>query len=236
MALALAVVAIGVAVAALGVAWRAWPRKDIGGAGFTPGYAQEGVSRRARGLTRAVEVLVVLDLLAAAGLGVSFIRKGGGATPLGPAQRVSTKSSSTTSGLGHPARGVPLSGTKSTSTAPPRTSSTSTSRGRPTSTSTSRPSVASARVHNGPKPVLAAISPASGRAGESVTLRGHGFFSKDGQITVMFGLMQAPVSCPNETTCHATVPPRRAKSSGTVGVTVSTETGGSNQLTFKYAA
>ena len=236
MALALAVVAIGVAVAALGVAWRAWPRKDTGGAGYGPGYRQESVSRRAHGLTRAVEVLVVLDLLAAAGLGVSFLRQGGGAAPLGPAQRVSTKSSSTTSAPGSSTPGVPSSDTTSTSTAPASTSTASTSRGRPASTSTSRPSVASARVHNGPKPVLAAVSPASGSAGQHVTLRGHGFFSEDGRITVMFGPAEAPVSCPNETTCHATVPARPAKSPGTVGVTVSTETGSSNQVTFKYAA
>lgn len=232
MALALAVVAIGVAVAALGVAWRAWPRKDIRRAG----YAQESVSRRAHGLTRAVEVLVVLDLLAAAGLGVSFLRKGGAATPVGAAQRASTKSSSTTSAPATSTRGVPLSSTTSTATAPPSTSTASTSRGRAASVPTSRPSVASPRVHNGPKPVLAAVSPASGSAGEHVTLRGHGFFSKDGRITVTFGPAEAPVSCPNETTCHATVPARPAKSPGTVGVTVSTETGSSNQVTFKYAA
>jgi hypothetical protein len=234
MALALAVVAIGVAVVALGVAWRAWPRKDSGGVG----YAQGRVSRRAHGLTRAVEVLVVLDLLAAAGLGVSFLRKGGGATPFGPAQRVSTKSSSSTSVPGSSAPGVPMSSSRATSSLPPSTPTAPTSRGSPVSTSTptstSTSSVASASVQHGPIPVLVTVSPASGAAGEDVTLRGHGFFSKDGRITVMFGAVEAPVSCPNETTCHASVPPRPAKSPGSVGVTVSTETGSSNQVAFKY--
>jgi IPT/TIG domain len=87
----------------------------------------------------------------------------------------------------------------------------------------------------GAGPVLAGISPASGQAGQVVTLTGTGLFSANGVITVTFGSAQASVVCQTETACRATVPPRGAASSGTVSVTVKTQSGTSNKLAFSYA-
>lgn len=227
VAIALAVVAVVVAVAALGTAWRAWPRKGLG----EPGYVHERASRGTHWLARAVGALVVLDVMAAGGLGVSLLRKGSGDTSVGSEQRVSAESSTSTTLALRPARAPQTP--RSTSTSPPVGSRSAGS----TSTSTPGPaaSVRLAPPQHGPQPVLLALLPASGLAGEHVTLKGRGFFSKDGQIAVTFGAAQAPVACPSETTCYATVPSRLAKSSGRVEVTVSTETGTSNGLVFKYA-
>ena len=218
MAIAIAVIALALAVGAMGVAWRAWPRD---GRGRVPG--RQPSSR----LTRAVEVLVVLDLLAGAGLGVSFIRNG---------SRVASLGSPHPAGAGSPTSttSVPGSAPGGTSSSAPPTSAPSSpgpSSPGPSSPSTSRQPSAKP----GPKPVLLEISPASGPAGQRVTLRGRGFFSADGQITVTFGAAQAPVACPSETTCHATVPSRPGTSSATVPVRVSTETGRSNPVAFSYA-
>lgn len=254
MAFALAVVAVVVAVAALGVAWRAWPRE---GGGEALRYPRSGPPR-GRGLTRAVEVLVVVDLLAGAGLAVSFLGGRGRASHLSSESHLGARSSADQPSTGRPTPAPPTRTGRHTSTmappttapstkAPPtsapatsvpsvRSSSTSTSTPRSTSTTSKSPrSATSARTHSGAKPVLASISPASGVAGARVTLTGSGFFSKDGQITVTFGVAYAPVACPSETTCQATVPSRAKESSASVGVTISTEAGSSNTLSFRYA-
>jgi hypothetical protein len=87
---------------------------------------------------------------------------------------------------------------------------------------------------SGPRPLLVAISPAASAPGHVVTLEGMGFFSPDGHITVMFGGQAAPVYCPTQTTCDATVP-GSGRSTGTVPVTVATDTGVSNAVSFTYA-
>ena len=219
MAIAIAVMALALAVGAMGVAWRARPRD---GRGKTPGRPPS--SHR---LTRAVEVLVVLDLLAAAGLGVSFVRNGGRVASLGSAHPAGAKSPTSTTSV----RGSAPGGTSSSVPSKSPTSRPPTSRPPTSRPPTSRPPSAKP----GPKPVLVEISPGSGAAGQRVTLRGRGFFSSDGHITVTFGPAQAPVACPSETTCHATVPARPRTSSATVPVRVSTETGRSNPVAFSYA-
>jgi hypothetical protein len=239
MATAIAVIALALAVGAMGVAWRAWPRDSR--ARVAGGRA---ASNR---LTRAVEVLVVLDLLAGAGLGVTFIRNGSRVTSLGPTHPAGAGSPTSTTSVPRSALGGTSSSAPPTSApsspvpsspAPssPATSSPATSSPAPSSLASSRSSTSrrpSAKL--GPRPVLLEISPASGPAGRRVTLRGRGFFSADGQITVTFGAAQAPVACPSETTCHATVPSRPGISSATVPVRVSTETGRSNPVAFSYA-
>ena len=224
MAIAIAVIALVLAVGAMGVAWRAWPR---GSRGRVPG--RRASSSR---LTRAVEVLVVLDLLAGAGLGVTFIRDGSRVTSLGPAHPAGAGSpTSTTSVTGSAPGGTSSSAPPTSAPSSPAPSSPAPSSPAPSTSSMSRQPSAKP----GPKPVLLEISPASGPAGQRVTLRGRGFFSADGQITVTFGAAQAPVACPSETTCHATVPSRPGTSSATVPVRVSTETGRSNSVAFSYA-
>jgi IPT/TIG domain len=82
---------------------------------------------------------------------------------------------------------------------------------------------------------LFSISPAAGTPGQVVTLTGKGFFSHNGLIAVTFGSAQAPVRCPSETVCRVTVPARPAKtSSRSVVVTLKTESGTSNRVTFSY--
>ena len=229
MATAIAVIALALAVGAMGVAWRAWPRDSRGRA---PG--RRAASNR---LTRAVEVLVVLDLLAGAGLGVTFIRNGSRLASLGPAHPAGAGSPTSTTSVPRSAPGgksspaPPTSAPSSPATSSPATSSPAPSSPASSTSSTSRQPSAKP----GPRPVLLEISPASGPAGQRVTLRGRGFFSADGQITVTFGAAQAPVACPSETTCHATVPSRPGISSATVPVRVSTETGRSNPVAFSYA-
>lgn len=103
------------------------------------------------------------------------------------------------------------------STAPPATSTSST-------TTTTTPGT-------GNGPTISAISPNSGAPGDTVTISGTGLISPDGQITAYFGTIAAPTSCPNATTCSATVP---AGGPGPVTVTVATGAGTSNGLSFDY--
>jgi hypothetical protein len=85
----------------------------------------------------------------------------------------------------------------------------------------------------GAGPVLVAISPASAAPGQVVTLSGYGFFSPDGLISVTFGGLPAPVHCPSRDVCKATVP--AGKPGASVPVTISTQSGSSNQLSFVYS-
>lgn len=84
-------------------------------------------------------------------------------------------------------------------------------------------------------PVVAAIAPASGSPGQSVTLVGAGFMSAGGRITVMFGSAQAQVTCPDQTACIATVPDgASAKPAAAILVTVTTDSGTSEPVRFSY--
>ena len=83
---------------------------------------------------------------------------------------------------------------------------------------------------------LTAVTPAAGHRGDRVTLSGAGLFSADGMMTLMFGSVQAPVSCPTQTMCTATVPaqPAPAATSGPVTVTLTTSAGTSRPVAFSY--
>ena len=84
-------------------------------------------------------------------------------------------------------------------------------------------------------PVLADISPASGWPGQSVAISGTGLFSRNGVITLRFGSYQAPVSCFSQTACQAMVPgSMSAPDTGAVAVTLTTEAGTSNPVSFRY--
>lgn len=82
-------------------------------------------------------------------------------------------------------------------------------------------------------PEIGSIAPASGPAGQSVVISGTDLFSADGVVQVFFGTQDAPVRCPSQTSCTAVVPelPGPAR---TLPVTVSTEAGTSNALSFSY--
>ncbi len=84
-------------------------------------------------------------------------------------------------------------------------------------------------------PILADISPASGWPGQTVAISGARLFSRSGVITLKFGSYQAPVLCPSQTACQATVPGSMSSAgSGPVTVTVTTDTGTSNPIPFLY--
>ncbi len=122
----------------------------------------------------------------------------------------------------------------SASTKPTTSPTTPTS---PPSTSAPVPALPSTTVPPGVvasgAPVLRTLDPSSGTAGQVVTISGTNLFSANGQVQATFDGQQAPTSCPTETSCSVIVP---ALPGGphTVVVTVSTESGTSNALTFSY--
>lgn len=82
-------------------------------------------------------------------------------------------------------------------------------------------------------PVLAALAPAAGAAGATVTISGTNLFSADGTILVTFGDRAAPTRCPSERRCLVTVP-AGAGAGGTTTVRLRTSQGLSNTLAFRY--
>jgi len=214
--LVVAVVALLVAVLAMAVAVRAWPRQGAGTARRN--------ERPARQVVRAVEVLVALDVVAGGVLGYSLLHGSNHARPQRSASQVTRPA-----GKQH----HQLRPTTSATTMPPARRTTTTARRGTTvpvpTTSTSVKAGASG------KPVLVSISPSAGGPGQVVTLTGKGFFSHNGLIVVTFGPAQAPVRCPTESVCRATVPARPARTPpGSVMVTLKTQTGVSNGVTFDY--
>ncbi len=166
--------------------------------------------RRRAGLAGAVGVLIALNIAAGAVLALSLASPAKKNQPGSEAQPPST--------------------TSPTSLPSSRNSTTHSVTSSTVPASSSLP-----RSPPGGAPVLATISPASGVAGQVVTLTGTGLFSADGVISVAFGSAPASVVCPTETTCRATVPTPPASSSGTVSVTVKTQSGTSNRVAFSYS-
>lgn len=83
------------------------------------------------------------------------------------------------------------------------------------------------------QPVLTAVAPSSGKAGDKVTLTGSAFFSRDGVISAHFGATAAFVACQSTTSCTVTVPSQPAGTAATP-VTITTETGTSQAVPFTY--
>ena len=81
--------------------------------------------------------------------------------------------------------------------------------------------------------MLSALDPSSGAAGQIVVITGTNFVSPSGQITVNFGAQTAIIACPEQTGCLVAVPPA-AGTAASVPVTVTTDGGTSNPLTFTY--
>ncbi len=85
----------------------------------------------------------------------------------------------------------------------------------------------------GGPPALSKLAPASGQAGQTVTVTGSNFLSSSGQINARVGGAIAPVACPDQTTCTVVVPPDPAPTPSTP-VTITTDSGTSNPLVFTY--
>ena len=163
-------------------------------------------------LVVAVAVVAVLVLAAAIALIVS---SSGSSAPSsstvatsGRASTVPSHSPST-----RPRRGAPGAATPTTSA--------------PTASTSTTVAVAPA----GP-PLISSLSPASGSAGQSVTVSGANFLSTTGQIVATFNGQVAPTSCPAQNTCTVTVPSSNAPSAQVV---ITTAGGASNAEIFTYS-
>jgi hypothetical protein len=60
----------------------------------------------------------------------------------------------------------------------------------------------------GGAPVISALDPASGTAGQGIQVAGANFLSSSGQIVATFNGQVATTTCPAQSTCTVTVPPR----------------------------
>jgi hypothetical protein len=182
------------------------------------------VARAASGgrspLEVAVWVAAALLLVAAGALAVTLGTRGGGNGAGGPSAPPSTAAHTAAPAGPHGQAGAqggsgsnPSGGSGSTSTT--------------TSSSTLPPNA------SGP-PVIAALNPASGNAGQAIQVAGANFLSSSGQIIATFDGQVAPTSCPAQNTCSVTVPPAP---SGTQSaqVVITTAGGTSNTVTFTYS-
>lgn len=179
-------------------------------------------------LAAAVAVLAVAAALATTqGASVLHTHSTAGPAHTGPTGRGSTGGAVASNPSGSTA--PPSNATGPSNTGGPPASSSTTNTTNPPSNSTT-----SAAAANG-KPAVAAITPDTGAAGQTVKLSGSGFFSSNGRITVMFGHTQAGVNCPSQTSCVVTVPAASSASpSAPVAVTVSTTGGTSSPVQFTY--
>jgi hypothetical protein len=134
---------------------------------------------------------------------------------------------------GSPAR--PVTRPTSPTAAPSRQGAptTSTPATTPPTTVTTPSSTEPVSVAGGSPPELGSIAPAAGSAGQSVVISGANLFSADGLVQAFFGMQDAPISCPSQTSCTVVVPNLSGPPRG-LQVTVSTESGTSNALSFYY--
>ncbi len=86
---------------------------------------------------------------------------------------------------------------------------------------------------SGPSPVLNAVTPDAGDAGQVVMVNGSNLFSPDRNIQASFGGQPADISCPTQASCMMTVP-LLAAPAGTISITVTTEAGTSDAIPFTY--
>ncbi len=95
------------------------------------------------------------------------------------------------------------------------------------------PPAAPQPVPAGRRRELLSLIPATGAAGQVVTVSGAYLFSPDGHVQAFLGGEDAPTSCPTQTSCLVTVP-ALSGSSGSVPLTVEPEAGTSNAVSFSY--
>ncbi|MGC9961087.1 MAG: IPT/TIG domain-containing protein [Acidimicrobiales bacterium] len=114
----------------------------------------------------------------------------------------------------------------STTLAPTTTAPTTTTR-VPVSTTTSTV------VAAGAAPTLASVAPAQGSAGTVLLVHGTNFFSPNGLVLAHVGGFPARTVCPAQDVCKVTVPDL-AGSRSVVTVTITTEAGTSNAMSFQY--
>ena len=175
-------------------------------------------------------VAVTLMAIVAALVATWAVKDNGGRSPSSSARQTTT--SIRTTPIAPPTRQagtspVAPSGAAGGATSPATTSPATTAPVATTTTTTAVPIT-------GTGPVLTALEPASGSPGQSIVVTGSNFLSPSGQITAHFGADTATVACLAPTSCLVIVPPDGAFVAATP-VTVTTDTGTSNPLTFNYS-
>jgi hypothetical protein len=127
-------------------------------------------------------------------------------------------------------RHQPASNTSPPAAAPATTHhSTTHHRGSRTSSSSTLPTPTP-----GAAPVISSLSPSNGTAGQAITVLGANFMSPSGHIAARFGTVLASIACPKQSTCTLTVPPAAPGAPSSVMVTVTTDSGTSNSISFSY--
>lgn len=106
---------------------------------------------------------------------------------------------------------------------------------RPPGTNVTSPTPPPVVASPGPvdAPQLASVVPETGRAGQVVTVSGTNLFSPDARVQAFLGGQPALTRCPTQTSCAVTVL-ALAGSPTTVPLTIETEAGTSNALSFSY--
>jgi cytoskeletal protein RodZ len=117
----------------------------------------------------------------------------------------------------------------SSSTRPAATTTTAPA----SSTTTSPPTSSTTTLAPGNPPQLSSISPSQGRGGTVVVIRGTNFFSPNGLVLAKVDGQPARTNCPRQTSCTV-VMPSHAGPPSSVTVTITTEAGTSNALSFAY--
>lgn len=85
----------------------------------------------------------------------------------------------------------------------------------------------------GSVPELTGLVPSAGVAGETLAVSGVNLFSPDGHVQAYVDSQPAATICPSQTSCSVTVP-ALSGSARTVALTVTTQAGTSNSLSFSY--
>jgi hypothetical protein len=78
------------------------------------------------------------------------------------------------------------------------------------------------------------LNPSTGVAGQEIVVTGANFISADGLIQASIDGQVAPTSCPVQTTCTVTLP-TIAGAPSSVPVTITTDAGTSNTLSFTFS-
>ena len=182
-------------------------------------------ARRARRLSRPILLLVGLVAVIVA-VTVSSINR--------TEKSTSHSTSVTRAGPATTTVSPPSSPPTSPSTTAPPPASPSTTAPPPASSPAALPfSTTTIPPPPGGGPVLSALDPSSGAPGQVVVITGTNFISPSGQISVQFGGQVSLIACPESTSCLVAVPPATGGTTS-ASVTVTTDGGTSNPLTFTY--
>ncbi|MHB1509223.1 MAG: IPT/TIG domain-containing protein [Acidimicrobiales bacterium] len=183
---------------------------------------------------RAAVVLPVVVVAAAAGVALALFdltRHVASPPPPtlvrlpGPTVAKSSKAQQTTTSSSKPAQTTTTLPT-TTTLSPTTTTTLPTTTSRPTSSSTVAPAAASA-------PGAVSITPSQGLAGVVVVVRGRNFFSANGLVLARVNGQPTQTRCPTQTSCLVTIP-KIPGGPSRVTVTITTESGTSNSVPFKY--